>query len=126
MRTRARAHTHTHTHTARTCDARARATARALAHAHALAARSTCRQVLSDTLALAVDLPDAKETTSRGVAVLVLESLGITLAPVGVASTTHPNANATRVYTAAKVRQDSLYKYHSLATEFTHLKSIPW
>jgi hypothetical protein len=87
----------------------------------------TGRQVLADTLGLAVDLPDAKETTSRGVAVLVLEALGMApAAPVAVASTTLPNAHATRVYAAAKERQDSLYKYHSLATEFTQMRNIPW
>ena len=85
------------------------------------------RQILADAMGLPVDLPDCIESTSRGVAVLILEGLGRTTPErPGVISTTLPTDFGMEAMRTAKARQDGLYNYHCLAGQLTSMGPVPW
>ncbi|HYP00034.1 MAG TPA: gluconokinase [Pyrinomonadaceae bacterium] len=100
-------------HIARSLDAFAPA-AEIRASGGALAASPLWTQIISDVLARPVHLSTAREASSRGAALLALESLGaidhLADAPVGLSRTFQPDMQAHAVYRAAAERQESLYQ----------------
>lgn len=90
------------------------ATARVVASGGALEHAAVWLQICADVLGRPVETTAVSEATSRGVAMLALQSLGVrrladTPAPPTV-QTYHPDAAAHRVYQAAAQRQQRLYR----------------
>ena len=80
----------------------------------ALAASPLWSQMLADVLARPVHLSEAREASSRGAALLALESLGaidhLADAPVGQSRTFEPDMQAHAIYRAAAERQETVYQ----------------
>jgi gluconokinase len=80
----------------------------------ALAASPFWAQMLADVLARPVKLSTAREASSRGAALLALESLGVidglTDAPAASSRTFEPDMRAHAIYRAGAERQESLNK----------------
>lgn len=80
----------------------------------ALAASPLWAQMIADVLARPVKLSDAREASSRGAALLALESLGVidqlTDAPVALSRTFEPDMEAHAVYRAGAERQEVVYQ----------------
>jgi sugar (pentulose or hexulose) kinase len=66
-------------------------------------------RMVSDTLGRSVQLVDALEVTSRGVAVLICESLTGVVPTVGVKRTIVPEKEAHAAYAKALARNNELY-----------------
>ena len=85
------------------------------------------RSIVADVLNMEVLLPEAAETTSRGVVILVLEGLGIPFDPTpSIISSSIPNKQAHERYMDARARQNALYNYHCLSSQLKEMKAIPW
>jgi gluconokinase len=80
----------------------------------ALAASPLWTQMIADVLARPVKLSDAREASSRGAALLALESLGVidelTDAPVELSRTFEPDMKAHEIYLAGAERQELVYQ----------------
>lgn len=80
----------------------------------ALAASPLWAQMLSDVLARPVKLSTAREASSRGAALLALESLGVidelTDAPADLSRTFEPDLRAHGIYRAGAARQEIIYQ----------------
>ncbi len=80
----------------------------------ALAASPLWAQMVADVLARPVKLSDAREASSRGAALLALESLGVidqlTDAPVALSRTFEPDMEAHALYLAGAERQEIVYQ----------------
>jgi gluconokinase len=80
----------------------------------ALAASPLWAQMLSDVLARPVKLFAAREASSRGAALLALESLGVidelTDAPAELSRTFEPDMQAHEIYRAGAARQEHVYQ----------------
>jgi gluconokinase len=100
-------------HIARALDAFA-PSAEIRASGGALAASPLWSQMLADVLARPVHLSTAREASSRGAALLALESLGaidhLADAPVGQSRTFEPDMQAHAIYRAAAERQEIVYQ----------------
>jgi len=80
----------------------------------ALAASPLWAQMIADVIARPVHLSDAREASSRGAALLALESLGVidqlTDAPVALVRTFEPDMEAHALYRAGAERQEIVYQ----------------
>ncbi|MCA1555870.1 MAG: carbohydrate kinase, partial [Acidobacteria bacterium] len=80
----------------------------------ALAASPLWAQMIADVLARPVKLSDAREASSRGAALLALESLGVidqlTDAPVALSRTFEPDMEAHALYLEGAKRQEIIYQ----------------
>jgi gluconokinase len=80
----------------------------------ALAASPLWAQMLSDVLARPVKLSTAREASSRGAALLALESLGVIDhlldAPDASSRTFQPDMRAHEIYRAGAERQETVYQ----------------
>jgi gluconokinase len=80
----------------------------------ALAASPLWAQMLADVLARPVKLSNAREASSRGAALLALESLGVidelTDAPAELCRTFEPDMQAHALYLAGAARQEIIYQ----------------
>jgi gluconokinase len=78
----------------------------------ALTASPAWTQILADVLGHSVELCGLEETSSRGVALLVLELLNASPAPVAAVvpgTLFHPDSEAHEIYLSARQRQNRLY-----------------
>jgi len=89
-------------------------TAEIRASGGALAASPLWAQMIADVLARPVKLSDAREASSRGAALLALESLGVidqlTDAPVALSRTFEPDMQTHALYLAGAERQEIVYQ----------------
>jgi gluconokinase len=106
-------------HILRALDTFAPADAEIRASGGALAASPLWAQMIADVLARPLKLSDAREASSRGAALLALESLGVidhltdapaAAAAVALSRTFEPDMEAHAIYRAGAERQESVYQ----------------